>query len=220
MRPVNLLPVSRRVHEGGSRPGSAYVVLGVLGALLLAVVMYVLTANGVTGKEDELAKARAGTQAAQQEAAALGSFGNFASIKESREASVGQLAQARLDWERLVRELSRVLPDDVFISKLDASAVGVAEAGAPAPADGTAAPVGPSLKLIGCAPSNPDVATLMVRLRKLHRAEEVNLATSSRGDGDGGGCGKGYGFDVTVSFKPVTPAPVPERVPAHLGGGA
>lgn len=226
MRPVNLLPVSRRTQEGGNRPGSAYAVLGVLGVLLIAVVMYVLTANGLTSKQDELAKAKAETQAAQQRAAALGSFGDFARIKAAREASVAQLAQARLDWERLVRELARVLPDDIFIKKLDATAAGAAaDAGAApasgaAPAGGTSAAAGPSLKLNGCAPSQPDVATLMVRLRKLHRANDVTLANSSRTEGDGTECGTGYGFDVSVSFDAVPPAAAPERVPAHLGGGA
>ncbi|MEX2196459.1 MAG: PilN domain-containing protein [Thermoleophilaceae bacterium] len=215
MRAVNLLPASRRTQDGGSRPGSAYVVLGVLGALLVAVVMYVLTANGLTGKQDELATAQAETQAAQQRAAALGSFGDFASIKQTREATVSQLAQARLDWERLVRELSRVLPDDVYVSTLDASAGGAADAAAAA-----AGATGPTLGLTGCAPSNPDVATLMVRLRKLHRANEVALTSSARGQGEAGECGDGYGFGITVSFDPAPQAAAPEQVPAHLGGGA
>lgn len=215
MRAVNLLPASRRTHEGGSRPGSAYAVLGVLGVLLVAVVMYVLAANGLTGKQDELTKVQAETQAAQQRLAALGSFRDFASIKQTRETSISRLAQARLDWERLVRELSRVLPGDVFVSSLEAGAGGAANAAAAAP--GAA---GPSLKLTGCAPSNPDVATLMVRLRKLHRANDVTLANSSRSEGEGGACGGGYTFDVTVSFDPLPQAPTPEPVPAHLGGGA
>lgn len=215
MRAVNLLPASRRTQEGGSRPGISYAVLGVLGALLVAVVMYVLTANGLTAKQDELAKVQSETQAAQQRAAALGSFGNFASIKQTREASVTQLAQARLDWERLVRELSRVLPEDVYVSSIDASAGGATDAGASAP--GTS---GPSLNLTGCAPSNPDVATLLVRLRKLHRANDVTLNSSARGGDESAGCGEAYGFAVIVSFDPAPQAPAPERVPAHLGGGA
>jgi len=215
VKAVNLLPVSRRAQEGGSRPGIAYAALGVLGVLLVAVVMYVLTANGLTAKQDELAKAQAQTQTAQQRAAALGSFGNFASIKQTREASITRLAQARLDWERLVRELSRVLPEDVYVSAMDASAGGATDAGAAA-----SGATGPSLKLTGCAPSNPDIATLMVRLRKLHRADEVTLTNSARSAGEAGDCGRGYGFGVDVTFKPAPQAPAPEKVPAHLGGGA
>lgn len=209
MRPVNLLPASRRIREGGSRPGSAYVALGVLGAMLLAVLVYVLTANGLTSKQDELAKVKAETTVAQQRAAALGDFGNFAQIKQTREASITQLAQSRIDWERLVRELSRVLPDKVFISSLEAAAT---------KADQSGANTGPSLNLTGCAPSNPGVAELLVRLRKLHRASEVTLQSSARTEG--GECGDGYTFTLSVAFTPAAPPAAPERVPAHLGGGS
>lgn len=219
MKPVNLLPPSERAQQGGSRPGSAYVVLGVLGALLVAVLVYVVTANGVTSKQDELASARGETAAAQARLAQLGAFGDFASMKATRETSVASRAQARIDWERLMRELSRVLPDDVFISSLDATASGGGEAasGSP-PAEGSGAP---SLKLAGCAPSQPAVATLMVRLRQLNRAVDVTLADATKtADAEGGaGCGEGYAFTVSVAFDPA-PAAVPERVPAHLGGGS
>jgi Tfp pilus assembly protein PilN len=222
VRPVNLLPPSERIQRGGARPGSAYAILGVLGVLLVAVVVYVLTANQVTSKQDELAEARQEAQAAQAQAAALGSFGDFASIKATREQSVAALAQARLDWERLMRELSRVIPDDVFVNSLDASAAGT-------PAAGGAAAAGPTLKLAGCAPSHPDVAALMVRLRRLSRAKDVSLSDSTKVGGDSGGaagatgggsgCGRGASFTVSVEFDPA-PAAAPESVPAHLGGGA
>ncbi len=114
-----------------------------------------------------------------------------------------------------MRELSRVLPEDVFVSSLDASAGGAQSAGAAA-----SGATGPSLNLTGCAPSNPDVATLMVRLRKLHRANDVTLTSSARSGGESGDCGDAYGFAVTVSFDPAPQASAPERVPAHLGGGA
>jgi Tfp pilus assembly protein PilN len=105
-------------------------VLGVLVALLVGVVAYVLTANQVTSKKDELAAVTQEAQTTQAKVAALGSFGNFASIKQTREQSVAQLAQARLDWERLMRELARVLPADVFINNLDAAATATASADA------------------------------------------------------------------------------------------
>lgn len=220
MRPVNLLPPSRRVQEGGNRPGIAYVVVGTLGALLVGVLLYVLTANGVASKQDELAQLTAETQAAQQRAAALGSFNQFAAIKQRRQASVTQLAQARIDWERLVRELSRVIPEDVFVTALDASATAQAQPSSAGAAGGAPA-AGPSLSLSGCAPSNPDIATFMVRLRKLHRAGEVTLESSARSHGDSATCREGaYAFKVAVKFEPATGEAERRPVPAHLGGGA
>jgi Tfp pilus assembly protein PilN len=223
MRPVNLLPQSARPKQGGGRPGSAYVIVGALAALLIGVLVYVLTANQITSKQDELAKLQRETTAAEAQAAALGSFGDFATIKQTREASVAALAQARLDWERLMRELSRVLPEDVFVNALDATAGGaVPAAGSTAPSGGT--PGSASLTLAGCAPSQRDVATLLVRLRRLSRASEVKLTDSTRVDGDTGGagkgCGAGYSWNAVVSIDPAPVAAAPERVPAHLGGGS
>lgn len=220
MRPVNLLPPSQRIKRGGGRPGSAYVVLGVLAVLLVAVVTYVLTANQVTAKQGDLARAKDDTAAAQARAAAAGSFGNFAQVKQQRETSVSQLAQARLDWERLMREIALVLPADVFITSLDAAAAG----GGATPQSGgsQAGSSGPTVKLAGCAPSQPDVATLMVRLRRLHRADDVKLTDSTRvkaAEGTGAGCGSGYAFTVIAVLKPE-PAASPGKVPARLGGGA
>ena len=228
MRPVNLLPASERVAASGSRPGSSYAVLGVLVVLLVGVVAYVLTANQVTSKKDELAAVTQEAQATQAKVAALGSFGNFASIKQTREQSVAQLAQARLDWERLMRELARVLPADVFLSNLDAAATASADAAGGSSggsSDATAGSSGPTLKLAGCAPGHRDVATLMVRLRRLTRARDVNLTDSTSveaagGSGSGGGCGRGSAFTVSVVFDPAPATALEERVPAHLGGGS
>ena len=58
MRPVNLLPDGQRPrYASGAMAGSAYVVLAVLAALLLAALAYVLTANQVTSRQDQAAKA-------------------------------------------------------------------------------------------------------------------------------------------------------------------
>jgi hypothetical protein len=135
----------------------------------------------------------------------------------------------------MMRELALVLPDDVWVLEANASAVAGQEAGAAAPSGGTAAPApaagGPTLQLVGCAPSQPSVAGVMVRLGNLHRAEDVALAEAGRQEDSVssaatvGGCGSSLRFDVTVTFS-ATPAPVSqegesgETVPSQLGGGA
>jgi Tfp pilus assembly protein PilN len=224
MRPVNLLPQDRRVNEGGNRPGIAYAVVGALGLLLVGVVLYVVCANGVASKQDELARLTAETQAAQQRVAQLGAFNDFAAIKQRRQSSITQLAQARIDWERLVRELSRVIPEDVFVTSLEASSTPTAQtaAGAAGAATSSAPQAGgPSLTLGGCAPTNSDIATFMVRLRKLHRAEEVSLESSQRIRDASAQCARGsFAFKVAVGFAPAEQGAKPEPVPAHLGGGA
>lgn len=237
MKPVNLLPAGDRARRRvAAVPNGSYMVLGVLAVLLIAAVAYVSTTNSISSSKAGIAKAQQETQEAEARIQRLGAFGNFADIKATRLASVTGLASARFDWERLMRELGLVLPEDVFITEADASATGTAE-GADPTATG-AAPGGPTLNLVGCAKSQTDVAKVMVRLRNLHRALDVTLAESAEPEDDtsgtagvvdqasGGaaGCGSDFKFDLTVVFSPVPPVAVEgskdDSVPATLGGGA
>ena len=238
MRPVNLLPEEHRPRRTRrSRPGSAYAVVGVLAVLLGMVTVYVLTANQVGARNAEAAEAQRDKERAEAEISKLGAFGNFAQIKEVRVASVKDLAQARFDWERFVRELALVLPRDTWLQEVTASATGESDEG---PGGGGAAAattaVGPNALLKGCARRQPDVAKLMVRLRKLHRVNDVELKESAKQESEGGsgapapagaapgGGGEGdcpdrYQFEVVVQFDEAQPASAAGKVPASLGGG-
>jgi Tfp pilus assembly protein PilN len=234
MRPVNLLPDDLKPRQAsGAMVGSSYAVLGVLGALLLMVVGYVLTTNQVNTRKTDIAKLEQETAEAKARADKFAPYQAFAQVKATRLESVRQLAGTRFDWERLMREVALVLPDDTSVTDLSASTAPQESATAP-PATGaaTATSSGPSLNLKGCAKRQPDVATLMVRLRRLYRATDVQLTESTAQDSGAGagpvtdsstgseGCPPGsYLFDVTVSFS-ATDAEVPKSVPARLGGGA
>jgi len=212
------------------------VLVGTLAAILLLVGLYVFTANKVTSRENDTAEALQQTKAAEAKIAALGAYGDFATVAQQRSASVKQLAAGRFDWERLTRELAHVLPSNVWLTEVDASVVPEA-AGATAPTGGQPEVTGPSAKLVGCAKHQPDVAKLMVRLRQMHRVNDVQLeesstsvdGSSSSGSPAGGltgqGCGRAYSFEVTVVFDETAPVVAPgggaggPRVPARLGGG-
>lgn len=240
MRPVNLLPEGDRPAAPATPvKGGAYVVLGVLGALVLATFAYVTTTNQISSRTSDIEQARADIAAAQAQTGALGPFQAFAQVKETRLASVRDLAQARFDWERFMRELALVLPDGSSVSEVTATATGLGEdagvepvtPGAPTDAVGS-----PSATLTGCATSQREVAVMLVRLRQLHRAADVQLTSSSRADSGSSGassttssttatgtCGSSdYAFDATVSFGPDLPDPDgdAERAPARLGGGS
>jgi Tfp pilus assembly protein PilN len=224
MKPVNLLPESQR-RRSTSDSKSSYVILGVLAVLLAMSGLYVMTANQVTSRSDAAASASAEADRLEAQIASLGSFGNFAQIKETRVASVKQMASARFDWERLMLELARVLPSNGWLQAVDASTSG--EVG-DAPVDPTTTvSSGPTAKLTGCLPRQPDVADLMLRLGRMHRVEDVTLSESVREDAIGepsiSSCGRYYKFDISVAFAPSVAAEAPDgqsRVPAALGGGS
>jgi Tfp pilus assembly protein PilN len=234
MKPVNLVPQDqrrRRPSEGSGK--GAHAVLGILAVLLAMAVAYSLTANSITEKESQAEQARIEADQLEAQAANKGNFTDFAAIAQTRTASVAAVASTRFDWERLMRELSRVMPEGSWLTSASASVTGATDAAsATAPADPATAGAGagaPNANLVGCTPKHSDVARMMVRLRQLHRVVDVELTQSSRADAEGAtaaidSCGRTTSFDLTLTFSPTSPvadAPRGEtRVPASLGGGS
>ena len=125
MRPVNLLPQSARPYVASGKAGNgSYVLIGVLAALVLGVAGYVLTTNSISSHKSEIAQAQQETAAAQAKASSLQKYGDFNQVAATRLQSVSSLAVSRIDYERLLRETSRVLPGGVWVTSLDAEAVG------------------------------------------------------------------------------------------------
>jgi Tfp pilus assembly protein PilN len=186
--------------------GSSYAVVGVLGVLLVMVLLYVLTSNGINTKKDSVARATSETAVAEKRIKELSSYGNFSQVKEQRVSSVKQLANGRIDWERLARGLAHVLPQGTWLTSAKAAAsgdvdgTGAPAAAAPAPstspqgggsgATGASGPQAtpqpaasgakPSLELNGCARKRHQVAVALVRLRELSGAEDVQLVTLTK----------------------------------------
>jgi Tfp pilus assembly protein PilN len=246
MKAVNLLPEKHRPRKPtGGQGKSGYITLGVLGAVFVAALVYVLTLNSINSSKTQITEATAEAARLTEEANSLGPYGDFAKIKAERVKSVQQLAQGRFDYERLVRELAHVLPNDVWLVNASAKAAdseaGTAAAAA-APGGTAAAPApvgGTTLTLTGCARDQSQVAVTLVRLRELQGSTDVSLEHSTRAEeasgtapapaaGAAGGadtsCGTtdgkpNYGFQANVTFAPLT-GPEPENVPDRLGGGA
>ena len=227
MRAVNLIPSDqRRATPTGKASGAAYVVVGVLAVFLAMAVAYVLTSNKVNEHETNAAEAKQEADALEAEAARLGSFTNFATIKNQRLAAVIATSKTRFDWERLMRELSLIMPEGSWLRTTSASVLGEESPTAETPTAGSA--TGPTATFVGCTRKQSEVATLMVRMRHLHRATDVKLNQSAQETTDGeasiDSCGRLYQFDVTVSFDPVAPArEAPRgsvRVPVSLGCGS
>ncbi len=246
MKAVNLLPEKDRPRVASdARSGSAYVVLGVLGLGLLALVAFVLTANQVTSQQAQTEQAKREADAAGAKAAQPGSFGSFADMKKTRLESVKSLSTERFDWERLALEISRVTPPKVFLSEINASTTGDTDSssggssgsssasasksgssgsasassssgGSSGAAGAPAEAVNPTMTVIGCADDQRDVATTMVRLRLLHRAEEVKLTESVREEGTSNPASGGSGSPAPGG----TPAPAPAPAAGASSGGA
>ena len=227
MKAVNLIPTEqRRAKPTGRNSGSAYLVVGVLAVLLVMAVAYVLQSNKVNESKSQAKADNAKAAALEAQAGEQAAFVDFAAIKDVRLATVAGVAETRFDWERLMRELARVMPEGSWIQTADASTTGD-EAAAVDP--NVAVVVQPTATLTGCTPKQSDVATMMVRLRGLYRVTDVVLNESSVETGGDSqttvdNCGSFYRYDLTMSFAPQAPAAEAPtgamRVPASLGGGS
>jgi Tfp pilus assembly protein PilN len=182
----------------------------VLAGLLIAVGAYVFVANQATSRENEAVKLESEARALTAEADSLAAFVQFQELRETRTSSVRALAVGRFDWERMVREIARVLPKSVWMRKFDATVDGrsageggggssgssssgeasvatTVTAGAAGAGGGTggsgsqgSAAQTPTVKIEGCAREQQEVADALVRLRLLAGVEDVSIVKSER----------------------------------------
>jgi Tfp pilus assembly protein PilN len=216
MRPINLIPPEdRRGDQAPLRTGPlAYMLLGALALALVGVVSLVLVGNQVSEREGELAKLKGEDAALAAKAAKLASYTQFQALSEARVQTVQSLADSRFDWERVLRELALVLPSDVSLDSLEASASGAGEGGGGGGLSGSIA--GPSLELDGCAGGQEGVAGFVLALEDIDGVTRVGVQSSTvegEGGGSGGGAGSesecgsgGASFALVVAFDA---APVP-----------
>ena len=135
VRAVNLIPSEqRRAKPSGNGSGAAYIVVGVLAVFLVMAVAYVLTSNKVNENQTKAAEAKQEADALEAQAAQLGSFTNFAAIKDQRLASVVTTAQSRFDWERLMREVSLIMPEGSWLETTQPRCSAILSAAAEPPA--------------------------------------------------------------------------------------
>jgi Tfp pilus assembly protein PilN len=210
MRPINLIPEEqRRSGSGGvARTGPvSYVLVGILAVALIGVVMMVFFSNQVHDREAEVARLETEKSAASARATELSAYTNFKQVSEDRTRTVAELADARFDWVRVIRQLSLVLPGDVYFERMIASAGGGGE---------SAGVDVPSVALIGCAHGQASVAGFVASLRAIDGVTRVELANStlnekegSEGGSDGGPCsGAGIAkFKMLVVFDGAPPSP-------------
>jgi Tfp pilus assembly protein PilN len=221
MRAVNLLtPELRSAQKGSSAPRpsvletsggvGAFALLGALALIVAAVAGNVLAGNTVKDRTASLAAVSAQNDATVKHAAELKPYADFQTVAQERIGTVQALAGARFDWDQSLRDLSRALPSNVYVSSMNGD-VGTSAAGGGGSGIRTAIS-SPAIELAGCTKSQPDVATLMSRLRNIQGVTRVSLAKSEKADAVAAGtevvapCGNGSPptFDVIVFFEKAT----------------
>jgi Tfp pilus assembly protein PilN len=233
VKAVNLIPTDAR--RGGAAParsgGAVYVLLGALAIAVVALASYVLTQNSISDRQAQLTKVKRDADTAQATATALAPYRQFAQLSQTRVETVRSLAGSRFDWERAMRDLALVMPDNVWLTSFVgtvAPGINFGGSGATGSSDtGTlrSSQQVPAVELVGCTENQAEVARVMARLRLVQGVTQVSLASSEKSDvssaaGGSGAAGATSGgtdcrngspkfpqFSMVVFFKALPGAP-------------
>lgn len=227
MRPVNLIPPDQRRGDSAQlRTGPLlYIVLGALALALIGVTVLVLTENQISDSKAEVVSLRHEDKAAEAKAKKLSAYVQFRTLAEQRITTVESLADSRFDWERVMRELSLVLPSNVWLTSLSATASAESSSGAEGGGGASGlrdAVPGPALELSGCGAGQEAVAGFVAALKDIDGVTRVGVGSSELASSSGeAGSGEGGGedcrtrnfiaqFQLVVAFD-AAPVPVEEE---------
>jgi Tfp pilus assembly protein PilN len=202
MRAVNLLPDEFRPSSGPGLPSTTSIGVAGAGVLTAAVVFlgvaFVQGHGKVSDKRETLAALQqevAQAQAAQARTAAQ--QGN----DRARVSAFTTASSARMPWDNLLDDVSRVLPAGSWLGSLDMQA-GVPEApgttATTAPAGTTPTAVPTSFTVSGIAFTQDIVAKVMQRLALVPALSGVTLQSSTRTTI---GTTKAYQFTMSASVR-------------------
>ena len=141
----------------------------------------VIVSNQVSSGKERLGQIGGELVQAEQQAAALKPYDDFAKSTIARRDAVTKVAKARFDWDRTLIELSRVAPGDVWLTsaKGTISPSTSVDGGATGSSLRGAMP-GPALELAGCGKRDSDVPKYMDRLYTMTGATEVGFDRTER----------------------------------------
>jgi Tfp pilus assembly protein PilN len=181
MRAVNLLPHDLE-RQGGQLGGRVvvYVAAGGFAAVTAVLVVLFLSASGsVSDQRTALDSARAALAAVPRPGAPSVAPEAISQERADRVAALSAALTTRLPLDRLLRELSYVLPDDAWLTGLSATAP-ESDGGTTSPGSAPAASATPGVTIEGATYSNRSVARVLARLATLPSIDDVRLTTTAR----------------------------------------
>jgi Tfp pilus assembly protein PilN len=177
MRAVNLLP--RDDPRGSSRQTNPLVLIGVVGAVAataLLAAFFLMVSAGVADKQARLDAAQSELDATPVPPPADTSNATLEQEKSARVVALSTALVTRIAWDRVLREISLVLPEDVWLTTLAAKAPGPAAVATP-----TA-----GFTITGKTYSHNGVARLLARLAVVPQLTNVQMQHSTVGTSESG----------------------------------
>jgi Tfp pilus assembly protein PilN len=181
MRAFNLLPSEEARAAQDKRSPVPYVLVALVGVLLFAALaaFYLMAGADATEKQSRIDDLRAelAVYAAQVEKPETDDPTEaLAAERLGRTNAHSSALETRLAWDRVLRELALVLPEDAAIDSIEATSPAAYNAPAP-PTDGSPAV---HFTMTGGTDSHARVAELLARLSVIPEFENVGLTLSQR----------------------------------------
>lgn len=176
MRAVNLLP--RDDRRSRSRQTNPVVLGGVVAAVAATAILaafFLTVSAGVADKQSRLDAVQAELDATPVPPPADRSASGLEQEKSQRVVALSTALSKRVAWDRVLREISLVLPEDVWLSTLSAKA----------PAD-PAATTAAGFTITGKTYSHDGVARLLTRLNVVPHLSAVQLQNSTLAPSEAG----------------------------------
>jgi Tfp pilus assembly protein PilN len=182
MRAVNLLP-RQQVEQKRERPNAVVFIAGIGGgAVVLALVAGFLLANrSVDRQRQALSTARAvlATTPAHHVSAQTNAFRSaILSQREQRTLALAAAIGKRVSWDRILRRMTLVLPDDVWLTNVIGSVPLTSTPQLPSTAPSAFPAAATALTIEGSTYSQAGVARLLERLQVLPDLQNVQLQNS------------------------------------------
>jgi Tfp pilus assembly protein PilN len=201
MHAFNLLPKEEVRAENESKQSAIpHVIVALVGVLVFAALaaFYLSSSASVTKKAGELDDLRgdlASLQVPEKQPEAPGQSPNIDSERSARTAALSTALADRLAWDRVLRELALVLPSDVTLTTLDATAP------SPGSASASTSSAVSSFRVTGTSVSQASVARLLSRLQVIPELQNVQLefATASEDPSQ-----PGVNFAITAAVRQGT----------------
>lgn len=182
LRTVNLLPPELR-QTGRRKPSPLAIALPAAAAVPFAALglVFMQASDQASEKQAQLATVQA-QYAALPEPTVPEIDAGLEIAQQQRAAALASVLGSRLAWDRVLGDLSRVLPANVWLTKFTATSPDPAAIAASAPTDALpgAAPGPTGVTLEGYTYALPDVARLLARLSTVPSLTNVVLGTSAR----------------------------------------
>lgn len=184
MRRIDLLPASYAERRRQRRNVTTVLIAGMLVLLLLFGWWFYLGME-INDAEDRLAQVQAENAALEAQIAELQRFAELAAEVEAKRTALQTVFAGDLDWPALLTEIAMVVPGEVWLTNLTASA-GATEGAAPVGTEtapiriDTKEPFG-RISFTGTSLSMPGVAKWLLRLETVREffATYLNNATAA-----------------------------------------